>query len=192
MAAHIDPEFIPPDKPLAPTLGRGVFVDPLSDLIGDVRLGDAVNVWGGCILRGDIAPVIIGAGSNIQDMVLCHVGNNEPCIVGEDVAVGHKAVLHGCRIGDGCLIGIGAIVLSRAIIGEESIVAAGALVPEGFEAPPRSMIMGLPAKIRRELTPEEARLGRNIAAKYRQIAAARQQGLYRTLREVLADDDIPY
>jgi carbonic anhydrase/acetyltransferase-like protein (isoleucine patch superfamily) len=167
-----------PSEPLRPTIGEGALVAATAELTGDVRLGRGVSVWPQTVLRGDLEPVIVGAGSNLQDQVLCHVANGFACVVGEDCTVGHRAILHGCTIGDRCLIGIGAIVLTGAIVGEESIVAAGAVVTEGAVIPPRSMVMGVPGKVRREVSEEQAAQGRITAAKYRALAAAHRAGMF--------------
>jgi carbonic anhydrase/acetyltransferase-like protein (isoleucine patch superfamily) len=125
-------------------------------VVGDVTLGDDVSVWYGTVLRGDIDWIKVGARSNLQDGVIVHVEHElYPTIVGEDVTVGHGAILHGCTIGRACMIGMGALILNNAEIGEESIVAAGAVVREGFKVPPRSLVAGVPAAIKRQLTDEE-------------------------------------
>lgn len=124
-------------------------------VVGDVRLANDVNVWFGCVLRGDDEPITIGAASNVQDGTVIHVDIGYPTVVGKGVTIGHKAIVHGCVIGDYALIGMGSIIMSGAKIGEKSIVAAGALVPEGADIPPRSLVVGIPGKVRRELTAEE-------------------------------------
>lgn len=168
---------LPPGR-VAPTFGRDVLVAATAELFGDVRLGDRVGVWPQTVLRGDIAPVVIGDGTNLQDQVLCHVANGFPCVVGRDCTVGHRAILHGCTIGDGCLVGIGAIVLTGAVVGEDSIIAAGALVTEGAVIPPRSLVMGVPGRVKREVSDEQATQGRTTAAKYRALAVAHWRGTF--------------
>ncbi len=141
---------------VAPRFGERVFVAPGAVVIGDVQLGDDVSVWFGAVVRGDIHHVRIGARSNLQDGVVVHVEHGEfPTLVGEEVTVGHGAVLHGCTVGRGALIGIGARVLNGAVVGERALVAAGAVVREGFEVPPHTLVAGVPATVRRELTEEE-------------------------------------
>lgn len=103
-------------------------------------------MWFGCVLRGDIAPISIGARTNVQDLSVIHVETDQPCVIGADVAIGHGAIVHGCTIGDGCLIGMGAIVLSHAVIGPGSVIGAGAVVREGTVVPPRSLLVGVPAR----------------------------------------------
>ncbi len=120
-----------------------------------MHLGEESSVWYGAVLRGDTEPIRIGARTNIQDGCVLHADPGYPAVVGDDCVVGHKAVVHGCEIGDGCLIGMSATILNGAKIGEGSIVAAGTLVPEGREFPPRSLIVGSPAKRIREVTEEQ-------------------------------------
>ena len=143
-------------KGIAPRLGRGVYVDESAQVIGDVELGDDASVWMNAVVRGDVNSIRIGAASNVQDNCVIHVQHDDwPTLVADHVTIGHSVTLHGCRIGRACLIGIGAIVLNGAEVGEESIVAAGALVPEGAAVPPGSLVMGVPAKVRRALSAEE-------------------------------------
>jgi carbonic anhydrase/acetyltransferase-like protein (isoleucine patch superfamily) len=131
-------------------------VDASAQVIGDVHLGPESSVWMNVVVRGDVHYVRIGARTNIQDLTLVHVmRDTNPTVIGDAVTVGHSAVVHGCTIEDRCLIGMGAILLNGCRIGTGSIVAAGALVPEGFVVPPGSMVMGLPARILRPLTPAE-------------------------------------
>lgn len=156
----------------SPALGRNVFVAPGAQLIGDVRLGDDVSVWYNAVLRGDIAPVIVGAGSNVQDGCVLHVDTDMPVRIGANVTLGHMAMVHGCTIEDECLIGIQATVLSGAHIRKHSIVGAAALVTEGRDAPERSMLLGVPAKVAREITDREvSELIVERAAEYREFAA---------------------
>jgi gamma-carbonic anhydrase len=141
---------------VSPRLGQRVFVADTAVLVGDVRLGDDVNVWYGAVLRADLQEVRIGARTNIQDNAVVHVDRPDyPTLVGEDVTVGHAAVLHGCRVERGALVGMHATVLNGAVVGEDAIVAAHALVPPGMVVPPRTLVAGVPAKVRRELTDEE-------------------------------------
>lgn len=138
------------------TSGPGRFwVAPGAHVIGDVRLGDDVSVWFGAVIRGDNEPIRIGARSNIQDMSVLHSDPGSPLTIGEGVTIGHKVVLHGCTIGGNSLIGLGAAVLNRARIGANSLVGAGALVTEGKDFPDGVLIVGAPARVARELTPEQ-------------------------------------
>lgn len=139
-----------------PRIGARVFLAETCVLIGDVELAEDCSVWYGAVLRGDIHHIRIGARTNIQDNCVLHVEQGTgPAIIGEEVTVGHMAVVHGCTIGRGALIGIGAKILSHAVIGEYSLVAAGSVVQEGMEVPPRTLIAGVPARVKRELKPEE-------------------------------------
>lgn len=139
-----------------PEIHETAYVAPTAAVIGDVAIGAGASVWFGAVLRGDIDVIRIGAGSSIQDNVTIHVtGGIYPTIVGEDVVVGHGAVLHGCIIENRALIGMGATILDNAIIGSGSIVAAGALVLEGQQVPPNSLVAGVPATVRRQLKAED-------------------------------------
>lgn len=149
-----------------PRLGARVFVDASAQVIGDVELGEDASVWMNTVIRGDVNAIRLGARTNVQDSCVLHVTSADPTVLGEEVTVGHSATLHGCRIERRCLIGIGAIVLNGAVVGEESIVAAGSLVPEGMAIPPRSLAVGAPAKVRRELTDEERAGLRRYAESY--------------------------
>lgn len=139
-----------------PRIGARVFLAENCALIGDVELADDCSIWYGAVLRGDIHHIRIGARTNIQDNSVLHVEHGTgPTIIGEEVTVGHMAVVHGCTVQRGALIGIGAKILSHAVIGEYSLVAAGSVVQEGMEVPPRTLIAGVPARVKRELKPEE-------------------------------------
>jgi len=139
-----------------PRFGRRVFVASTAVVIGDVELGDDVNLWYGAVLRADLQRIEIGARTNVQDNVVIHVDEPDaPTIVAEDVTIGHSAILHGCRVERGALVGMHATVLNGAVVGEEAIVAAGALVAPGMVVPPRALVAGVPAKVRREVTAEE-------------------------------------
>ncbi len=156
----------------SPTIGRNCFIAPGAQLIGDVRLGDDVSVWYNTVIRADIASVIIGPGTNIQDGCVLHVDPGRPLRIGADVTLGHMAMVHACTIEDECLIGIQSTVLSAARIRRHSIVGAAALVPEGREYPARALVVGVPAKPLREVTNEEIKsLIVERAREYRQLAA---------------------
>jgi carbonic anhydrase/acetyltransferase-like protein (isoleucine patch superfamily) len=142
-------------KGVRPTLGARAYVDPSAQVIGDVALGDDASVWMNAVVRGDVNRIHIGARSNVQDNCVLHVTGQHPTVVGEEVTVAHSATLHGCTVERRCLVGIGALVLNGAVVGEECIVAAGALVSEGMEVPPRSLVMGVPARVRRPVTEKE-------------------------------------
>ena len=139
-----------------PQIHETAFVAPGAQIIGDVHIGAHSSVWFNCVLRGDCYFIRIGENSNIQDNTVIHVTQGRfGTVIGSFVTVGHSAVLHGCTVNDRCLIGIGAIVLDDVTIGEESFIAAGSLVTPGTVIPPRSMVMGAPAKVRRAVTDEE-------------------------------------
>jgi carbonic anhydrase/acetyltransferase-like protein (isoleucine patch superfamily) len=154
----------------------GAFVASNAIVTGDVSLGEDVGVWFGCVLRGDDAPLSIGRRTNIQDLTMVHADTGVPNVIGEEVTVGHRVVLHGARIGDRCLIGMGSVLLGGSMIGDESLVAAGAVVKERFVVPPRSLVAGVPAKIVRELRDDE------IAA-----MRASAEGYVKKIRLYLAD-----
>ena len=135
--------------------GAGHFIAPNAAVIGNVTLHENVSIWFGCVLRADVEPIEVGAGSNIQDCTVMHADPGFPMIVGENVTVGHSAMLHGCTIGDGSLIGINAVVLNGAKIGKSCLIGANALVTEGMEIPDGSLVLGSPAKIRSTLSPEQ-------------------------------------
>ncbi len=139
------PELIAPDA----------WVAPNATLVGRVRLGAQASVWFGAVLRGDVEPITIGAGTNIQDLCCLHSDPGYPCTLGERVTVGHGAIVHGAVIEDEVLIGMGAILLNGAHIGQHAIIGAGALIAEGKVIPPRSLVVGTPGRIIRDLTDEE-------------------------------------
>jgi len=152
-----------------PEIGARVFPAPGSVVLGEVFLGDDVSVWFNVILRADIHWIRVGARSNLQDGVIVHVENQQsPTLLEDEVSVGHGAILHGCTVGSGALVGMGAKILNDAVIGEGSLVAAGAVVREGFKAPPRSLVVGVPAVVKRALTDEEYKRARGTALNYLQ------------------------
>ena len=131
-------------------------MDVSAQVIGDVQVGAESSVWMNVVIRGDVNAVRIGVRSNVQDLTLVHVmTDTHPTSIGDDVTIGHGAIVHGCTVEDRCLIGMGAILLNGCRIGSGSIVAAGTLVPEGAVVPPGSMVMGVPGKVRRPISPEE-------------------------------------
>lgn len=150
-----------------PQVGNGVFLAAGARVIGDVVLGENVSVWFNAVIRGDVERVRIGKNTNIQDNAVIHVTHfDNPTKVGENVTVGHGAILHGCTIGDGALIGMKAVVLDRAVVGEGALVAAGAVVRPNTEIPPHTLVAGIPAKVVRPLTPEERVMVREGADNY--------------------------
>ena len=150
--------------------GQPAFVAPSAAVSGEVALGADSSLWHNTTLRGDLALIVVGARSNIQDGAVLHVETTHPCVVGEDVTVGHGAIVHGCRIGDRCLIGMGAIILNGAEIGDECVVGAGALVTEGKKIPPRSLVVGMPARVVRSIGDEEVKKILENAASYLRLA----------------------
>ncbi|AIQ59530.1 gamma carbonic anhydrase family protein [Paenibacillus borealis] len=138
-----------------PQLDESVYVAEGAKLVGDVRMGKQSSVWFNAVLRGDLAPVIIGERCNIQDGTVGHVAEGLPLILGDDISVGHSAIIHGCRIGKGTLIGMGAIVLNGAEIGEYALIGAGSIVTENKIIPPYTLSLGTPAKVIRELTQQD-------------------------------------
>jgi carbonic anhydrase/acetyltransferase-like protein (isoleucine patch superfamily) len=155
-----------------PQLAADVFLAPGAVIIGDVTIGPGSSVWSNAVLRGDAAPIRVGAGSNIQDGAVLHADPGAPCLIGDGVTVGHAAVVHGCTIGDHSLIGMHATVLNLAVIGAESLVAANALVREKATFPPRVLIAGLPAEQRRDLSAEQIGGLHEAATGYQERAAA--------------------
>ena len=143
-------------RSIHPFVADSAYVDVSAQVIGDVHIGAESSVWMNVVIRGDVHAIRIGARTNVQDLTLIHVMREaHPTVIGDEVTVGHSAVVHGATIEDRCLIGMGAILLNGCRIGSGSIVAAGALVPEGMVVPAGSMVMGMPAKVKRPLTAEE-------------------------------------
>ncbi|MEV5505477.1 gamma carbonic anhydrase family protein [Streptomyces orinoci] len=160
-----------------PRLDPGAFTAPTSVVLGEVTLAAGASVWYQAVLRADGGPIVIGADSNIQDNCTVHVDPGFPVTVGERVTVGHNAVLHGCTVEDEVLVGMGATVLNGARIGAGSLIAAQALVPQGMQVPPGSLVAGVPAKVRRELTTEEREHIKANAAAYVRLARAHREAL---------------
>jgi len=159
---------------LSPFVADSAFVAHEATVIGRAELAGQVSVWPGAVIRADNEPIRIGEGSNIQEGAVLHTDPGFPLDIGKGVSVGHQAMLHGCTVGDGALVGIQAVILNKASIGADSLVAAGALVTEGKVFPPRSLIIGTPAKVARELTDEEVAHLRANAEDY-----VRRAGLYK-------------
>ena len=147
-----------------PRIHPSAFIAEGAMIIGDVAIGEKSSVWFNCVLRGDVDRIEIGTRSNIQDGAVVHMDKNFPAIIGDDVTIGHGAIIHGCTIGDGAMISMGAIILTGAKIGAGAIVGAGAVVREGQEIPAKSLAVGIPARISRDVTAEELermRLGKD-------------------------------
>jgi carbonic anhydrase/acetyltransferase-like protein (isoleucine patch superfamily) len=144
-----------PYKNKHPIIAQNCFVAPTAVLIGDVTLHEGASVWFGCVLRGDVSPIVVGARSNIQDNTVIHGDDGSPTVIGEDVTVGHSAIVHAATIADRVLVGMGSVLLSRCKIGSDTIIGARALVTEEMEIAPGSLAIGMPARVKRPLTGEE-------------------------------------
>ncbi|MES1157877.1 MAG: gamma carbonic anhydrase family protein [Haliangium ochraceum] len=149
-----------------PVIADGVLLAPGAAVVGAATLEADVSIWYGAVLRADVAPIVVGARTNIQDGTVIHVADDTPCLIGADTVVGHRAMVHACRIEDACLIGMQATILDDAVIGHGSIVGAGALVTQRTVIPPRSLVLGTPARVVRTLTDADEQFHRDVAAKY--------------------------
>ena len=159
----------------APSIPESAFVAEEATVIGKVSLGEQVSVWPGAVIRGDNEPIRVGYASNVQEGAVLHTDPGYPLTVGDNVTIGHQAMLHGCTIGDGSLVGIKAVVLNKAVIGKDCLVAAGAIVTEGKVFPDRSLILGAPAKVVRELTDQDIAMMRANTEDY-----VKRKDLYKT------------
>jgi carbonic anhydrase/acetyltransferase-like protein (isoleucine patch superfamily) len=166
--------------PAAPRLHPTAFVASGARLIGDVTLEAEASVWYNAVLRGDLAAIVLGTQSNIQDNCVVHVDEGVPCRIGPRVGVGHGAILHGCEIEDDCLVGMGAIVLNRAHLGRGSVIGAGALVPEGMVVPPGSLVLGVPGRVVRTVDAELARRIERTWRSYIDLAQRHRAGDFGT------------
>ena len=155
---------------------NGAYLAGTAVVCGDVRMSPGVNVWFGAVVRGDVAPITLGERVNLQDGVIVHCDFDVPQVIEPGVVVGHAAVLHGARIRADTLVGIGAKLLSGTDVGEECVIAAGCVVPPGMVVPPRSLVMGVPGKVVRAVTPEEAERTRTINRRYLELAARYASG----------------
>ncbi|MET9802892.1 gamma carbonic anhydrase family protein [Streptomyces sp. NPDC006368] len=158
-----------------PRVDPEAFAAPTAVVVGDVTMAPGSSVWYHAVLRADCGPIVLGADSNIQDNCTVHVDPGFPVTVGARVSVGHNAVLHGCTVEDDVLVGMGATVLNGAHIGAGSLIAAQALVPQGMRVPPGSLVAGVPAKVKRELTDEEREGIRLNAAMYLELAEGHRE-----------------
>jgi carbonic anhydrase/acetyltransferase-like protein (isoleucine patch superfamily) len=152
-----------------PHIHADAWVAPNASVIGEVTLAARASVWYSATLRAEAEPIQIGSGTNIQDGVTVHVDSEYPVRVGASCSIGHNAVLHGCEIGDNTLVGMGAIIMNGAVIGADSLIAAGALVPQGMVVPPRSLVTGVPGRVRRELSDAEVAANRYNAGVYERL-----------------------
>ncbi len=158
-----------------PEVHPGAWVHPSATLIGETRVAELASVWPGAVLRADVARIEIGRASNVQDLAVLHPNLEKPVLIGEGVTIGHSAVVHGSVVGGHCLIGMGAVVMDCEI-GEYCLIAGGAVVTPGSKIPPRSMVMGAPAKVKRQLTEEECSGLERSAEEYIRLAGHYREG----------------
>lgn len=164
--------MIRPYQGISPTIPPSAFIEETAVIVGDVVLGEQSSVWFHAVVRGDVHYIRIGSRTNVQDLCMLHVTHDtHPLVIGNDVTIGHHVVLHGCTVQDRVLIGMGAIIMDGAVIGEDSVVGAGALVTEGTIVPPKSLILGQPARVKRTVTAQELAWIRESADNY--VAYAR-------------------
>jgi carbonic anhydrase/acetyltransferase-like protein (isoleucine patch superfamily) len=158
---------------IRPTIPKSCFIEETAAVIGDVVMGEDCSVWFNAVIRGDVNYIRIGNRTNVQDLCMLHVTHDtHPLVIGNDVTIGHNVVLHGCTIQDRVLVGMGAIIMDGAVIGEDSVIGAGALVVEGTVVPPKSLILGAPAKVKRPVTEQELSWIKESAENY--VKYARQ------------------
>ncbi|WP_410218763.1 gamma carbonic anhydrase family protein [Paracoccus sp. (in: a-proteobacteria)] len=162
---------------ITPELAEDCWVAPDAQLMGRVVLEEGASVWFGAVLRGDNETIRVGRGSNVQDLCCLHTDPGHPLHIGQDCTIGHRAILHGCSIGDGALIGMGATILNGAVIGPGALIGAGALVAEGKEIPAGALVMGAPGKVVRMMDEDARQNLRASAARYRENAARFRAGL---------------
>ena len=161
-----------------PSVHPSAFIAPGALVIGDVTLGGESSVWYQSVLRGDMAPISVGARTCIQDATVIHVDDGVPCTIGDQVGVGHRVILHGCTVEDDCLVGMGSILLNGVRVGKGSIIAAGAVLPEGMEIPPGSLVMGVPGRIVRKVDAALTDRIRQTWTHYLDLAKAHREGRY--------------
>lgn len=159
----------------SPSIDSSAYIAKSAEIIGDVRIGPKASIWPQTVLRADINYIEVGEGTNIQDGVIIHLADDYPSIIGKDVTVGHGAIIHACTIQDECLIGMRATILDGAVIGSGSIVGAGAVVTQEAKIPPRSLVLGIPAKVVRETTDDELERISKSALKYQEMAQVYSQ-----------------
>ena len=169
-------ELVRPFQGIFPKVAAGVFIADTARVIGDVEIAEDASIWFGSVLRGDVGAIRIGARSNIQDLSMLHMSLGiSNTVIGADVTVGHHVVIHGALIGDGALIGMGAILLDNCEIGAEALIAAGTVVTAGTKIPPRTLVVGQPGKVLRDLKESEWLQGRTLAARYVEVAKAHRE-----------------
>lgn len=173
MGSELLKRFLIPQE--NPFLAEDAWLAPGAIVTGAVSLAEQSSVWFGAVLRGDINRILVGARSNIQDGAVVHVSDSEAAVIGCEVTVGHRAIVHACEVGDGVLVGMGSVLLDGCRIGAESIIAAGALVPKGAEIPAGVLVIGTPGRVVRVLSAEERDANRALAAKYVEVAQRYRQ-----------------
>lgn len=167
-----------------PRIGEGVWIAPTATVIGDVELGDGASVWFGAVLRGDEGRIVIGRGSNVQDNAVIHTTTELPTIVGEDVTIGHGALLEGCTIEDGAVVGMGAVVLHQAVVGERAMIAAGSVVTPMTVIPPATLAAGSPAQVRKELGGAALRAVEHSPRAYHELTRRYLSGDFRSAEKI--------
>ena len=160
-----------------PKVAPDAFIAPTAVLVGDVTVQSGASVWFGTVLRGDMDRIVIGERSNVQDNSTIHTDEGEPTLVGPDVTIGHNALVHSSVIARNVLIGQAAVLVGGNVIGEETIIGAGAVLPEKFSPPPRSLVLGIPARVVREARPEDARWTVDAAEHYTKLGAWYRENL---------------
>jgi len=161
-----------------PKIHPSAFISPTAVIIGDVEIAEGVSVWDGAVIRGDVAPIKIGKNSNIQDNAVIHVDYGEPAIIGENVTVGHLAIVHAAKIGNNVIVGIHAVVLNNAEVGDGSVIGAGAVVTPGSKIPPRSLVLGVPGKVIRQGEDIE-KMARENGLIYQKLREEHKSGRYK-------------
>lgn len=161
----------------------GVYLAHNATVYGDVTIGEGASFWFGAVVRGDVAAIRIGARTNVQDNAVIHCDSNVPNEIGEDVTIGHGAIVHGKTIGRGSLIGMGATILGQTVIGEECLIAAGCVVPPGLVVPDRKLVMGVPGKIVRDVSEKDLQYMRWLAGHYVQLAQKHVDGAFKPLSD---------
>ncbi|HHX23908.1 MAG TPA: gamma carbonic anhydrase family protein [Thermoanaerobacterales bacterium] len=153
-----------------PKIHESCFIAPTADIIGDVLIGEKSSIWHHAVLRGDVNKIEIGSFTNIQDGTIVHVAGKYPTIIGNNVTIGHGAIIHACKINDGAFIGMGAIILDGAVIEEGALIGAGALVAQGKHIPSNSLVMGMPGRVIKSLSVEQIEMIKNSAINYARLA----------------------
>ncbi|MCG8569480.1 MAG: gamma carbonic anhydrase family protein [Spirochaetes bacterium] len=157
-------------KEFQPKIDKSAYIAETAVIIGNVTIEANASVWPNAVLRGDMAAITVGAGSNIQDGTIVHVDTDQPAKIGKNITIGHNCVIHGCTLEDDCLIGMGSVILNRATVGKNSLIAAGSVVKEGMKIPEDSLVAGAPATIKRKLTDKMKERMRRGATTYQSLA----------------------